>query len=459
MQRKTLHKQYKKLGISAVRRIGFSFFAVILIGSILLSLPMSHSVHSTSSYLDHLFVATSATCVTGLVTHVTASEYTLFGQIVIILLIQIGGLGFLTLMSMFFVLLKRKLTYANKIVMQEALNRNSLNETGIYIKRVIKYTVCFELIGAICLAFVFIPQFGILKGIYYSLFHAISAFCNAGFDLMGSISGQFSSLTSLYDNSLVMITVSLLIILGGLGYPVILDVLHTRSLKKLTIHSKLVITSTIILLLIGFVFILGVEYNNPDTLGNMDMKGKLLSSMFQTTTLRTAGFNSIDLSLTKEPTIFLMVILMLIGASPASTGGGIKTTTVAVLFLTVKDFLCGKDEIHIFERSISSESIKKAMVIFFIAIFIFIIGTLALSLTNPQFSLIECVFEVMSAYATVGLSIGGSPNLNVVGKLIIMILMFLGRVGSLTIFTAILSINIAKKDKNIKRPKGKIIIG
>ena len=184
MQRKTLHKQYKKLGISAVRRIGFSFFAVILIGSILLSLPMSHSVHSTSSYLDHLFVATSATCVTGLVTHVTASEYTLFGQIVIILLIQIGGLGFLTLMSMFFVLLKRKLTYANKIVMQEALNRNSLNETGIYIKRVIKYTVCFELIGAICLAFVFIPQFGILKGIYYSLFHAISAFCNAGFDIL-----------------------------------------------------------------------------------------------------------------------------------------------------------------------------------------------------------------------------------------------------------------------------------
>ena len=256
-----------------------------------------------------------------------------------------------------------------------------------------------------------------------------------------------------------MITVSLLIILGGLGYPVILDVLHTRSLKKLTIHSKLVITSTIILLLIGFVFILGVEYNNPDTLGNMDMKGKLLSSMFQTTTLRTAGFNSIDLSLTKEPTILLMVILMLIGASPASTGGGIKTTTVAVLFLTVKDFLCGKDEIHIFERSISSESIKKAMVIFFIAIFIFIIGTLALSLTNPQFSLIECVFEVISAYATVGLSIGGSPNLNVVGKFIIIILMFLGRVGSLTIFTAILSINIAKKDKNIKRPKGKIIIG
>ena len=168
MQRKTLHKQYKKLGISAVRRIGFSFFAVILIGSILLSLPMSHSVHSTSSYLDHLFVATSATCVTGLVTHVTASEYTLFGQIVIILLIQIGGLGFLTLMSMFFVLLKRKLTYDNKIVMQEALNRNSLNETGIYIKRVIKYTVCFELIGAICLAFVFIPQFGTIE-----LFHAI----------------------------------------------------------------------------------------------------------------------------------------------------------------------------------------------------------------------------------------------------------------------------------------------
>ena len=442
---------------SSVQIITVGFLLLTLVGASILSLPISSSNGQPTNFVDSLFTATSAVCVTGLVVFDTATHWSLFGKVVIISLIQIGGLGFMTIATMISLIRGKKINLKERLLIQESLNQIDLSGIVNLTRKIIFMVFAIEAIGGIILSISFIPRFGLITGLAYGFFHSISAFCNAGFDLMGSISGQFSSLTSLYDNSLVMITVSLLIILGGLGYPVILDVLHTRSLKKLTIHSKLVITSTIILLLIGFVFILGVEYNNPDTLGNMDMKGKLLSSMFQTTTLRTAGFNSIDL--TKEPTIFLMVILMLIGASPASTGGGIKTTTVAVLFLTVKDFLCGKDEIHIFERSISSESIKKAMVIFFIAIFIFIIGTLALSLTNPQFSLIECVFEVMSAYATVGLSIGGSPNLNVVGKLIIMILMFLGRVGSLTIFTAILSINIAKKDKNIKRPKGKIIIG
>ena len=438
---------------SSVQIITVGFLLLTLVGASILSLPISSSNGQPTNFVDSLFTATSAVCVTGLVVFDTATHWSLFGKVVIISLIQIGGLGFMTIATMISLIRGKKINLKERLLIQESLNQIDLSGIVNLTRKIIFMVFAIEAIGGIILSISFIPRFGLITGLAYGFFHSISAFCNAGFDLMGSISGQFSSLTSLYDNSLVMITVSLLIILGGLGYPVILDVLHTRSLKKLTIHSKLVITSTIILLLIGFVFILGVEYNNPDTLGNMDMKGKLLSSMFQTTTLRTAGFNSIDLSLTKEPTIFLMVILMLIGASPASTGGGIKTTTVAVLFLTVKDFLCGKDEIHIFE------SIKKAMVIFFIAIFIFIIGTLALSLTNPQFSLIECVFEVMSAYATVGLSIGGSPNLNVVGKLIIMILMFLGRVGSLTIFTAILSINIAKKDKNIKRPKGKIIIG
>ena len=436
---------------SSVQIITVGFLLLTLVGASILSLPISSSNGQPTNFVDSLFTATSAVCVTGLVVFDTATHWSLFGKVVIISLIQIGGLGFMTIATMISLIRGKKINLKERLLIQESLNQIDLSGIVNLTRKIIFMVFAIEAIGGIILSISFIPRFGLITGLAYGFFHSISAFCNAGFDLMGSISGQFSSLTSLYDNSLVMITVSLLIILGGLGYPVILDVLHTRSLKKLTIHSKLVITSTIILL--------GVEYNNPDTLGNMDMKGKLLSSMFQTTTLRTAGFNSIDLSLTKEPTIFLMVILMLIGASPASTGGGIKTTTVAVLFLTVKDFLCGKDEIHIFERSISSESIKKAMVIFFIAIFIFIIGTLALSLTNPQFSLIECVFEVMSAYATVGLSIGGSPNLNVVGKLIIMILMFLGRVGSLTIFTAILSINIAKKDKNIKRPKGKIIIG
>ena len=444
---------------SSVQIITAGFLFIILLGAAILSLPISSQIGQGTNFVDSLFTATSAVCVTGLVVFDTATHWSLFGKVVIISLIQIGGLGFMTIATMISLIRGKKINLKERLLIQESLNQIDLSGIVSLTRKIILMVLAIECIGGILLSISFIPKFGIITGLAYGFFHSISAFCNAGFDLMGSISGEFSSLTSFYDNSFIMITVSLLIILGGLGYPVILDVLKNKRFSKLNVHSKLVIVSTAILLLIGFVFILGVEYNNPDTLGNMNMKGKVLSSIFQTSTLRTAGFNSIDLGLTKEPTIFLMVMLMLIGASPASTGGGIKTTTVAILFLTVKDFLCGKDEIHIFERSISSEAIKKAIVIFFIAIFIFIVGTLALSITNPEFSLIECVFEVMSAYATVGLSIGGSPNLNTIGKFIIMILMFLGRVGSLTIFTAILSINIVKKDKNIKRPKGKIIIG
>ena len=444
---------------SSVQIITVGFLFIILLGAAILSLPISSRSGQWTNLVDSLFTATSAVCVTGLVVLDTATHWSLFGKVVIISLIQIGGLGFMTIATMISLIRGKKINLKERLLIQESLNQIDLSGIVSLTRKIILMVFIIESVGGILLSISFIPKFGLIGGLAYGFFHSISAFCNAGFDLMGSISGEFSSLTSFYDNSFIMITVLLLIILGGLGYPVILDVLKNKRFSKLNVHSKLVITSTVLLLLVGFVFIFGLEYNNPDTLGNMDMKGKVLSSIFQTSTLRTAGFNSIDLALTKEPTILLMIILMLIGASPASTGGGIKTTTVAVLFLTVKDFLCGKDEIHIFERSISFDSIKKAIVIFFIAIFIFIVGTLVLSITNPQFSLIECVFEVMSAYATVGLSIGGSPNLNTIGKFIIMILMFLGRVGSLTIFTAILSINIAKKDKNIRRPKGKIIIG
>lgn len=444
---------------SAVQIITVGFLLIILLGTFILSMPVCSADGSSTNFIDSLFTATSAVCVTGLVMFDTSVHWSLFGKIVIISMIQIGGLGFMTIATMISLIRGKKINLKERLIIQESLNQLDLSGIVKLTRQIIFMVFTIEIVGGILLAINFIPKLGPLQGLMYGMFHSISAFCNAGFDLMGSIGGQFSSLTSVYDNAFVMIVVSLLIILGGIGYPVILDVLENKRFSKLNAHSKLVIVSTAILLFIGFIFVFVVEYNNPDTLGNMNMKGKLLSSMFQSTTFRTAGFNSIDLSLARESTIFLMIILMFIGASPASTGGGIKTTTIAVLFLTVKDFLLGKDEIQIFERSISTEAIRKSMVIFFIAIFIVIIGTLALSLTNPQFSILECGFEVVSAYATVGLSIGGSPNLNIIGKFIIMILMFLGRVGSLTIFTAILSINIAKKDRNIKRPNGKIIVG
>ena len=450
MQRKTLHKQYKKLGISAVRRIGFSFFAVILIGSILLSLPMSHSVHSTSSYLDHLFVATSATCVTGLVTHVTASEYTLFGQIVIILLIQIGGLGFLTLMSMFFVLLKRKLTYANKIVMQEALNRNSLNETGIYIKRVIKYTVCFELIGAICLAFVFIPQFGILKGIYYSLFHAISAFCNAGFDILGTPANPFPSITAYAGNPIVNVVIMFLIIAGGIGFLTWEDIcINKIHFRKYHMQSKIILVTTAFLIVLPAIFFFFSDFTY------LSVGKRLLASAFQAVTPRTAGFNTMDISKMTEVSKAMIIILMLVGGSPSSTAGGMKTTTFAVLILNAFATFRSQENVETFGRRIECSVIKNASTIAMMYCMLFLCGGITISVYEGL-PLLECLYEAASAVGTVGLTLGITPKLHIVSQFILIILMYLGRVGGLTLIYAVLS---KKKKGNARLPLEKLTVG
>ena len=467
MQRKILRKQYKKLDISAVRRIGFSFFAVILIGSILLSLPMSHSVHSTSSYLDHLFVATSATCVTGLVTHVTASEYTLFGQIVIILLIQIGGLGFLTLMSMFFVLLKRKLTYANKIVMQEALNRNSLNETGIYIKRVIKYTAFFELLGAICLSFVFIPQFGIIKGIYYSLFHAISAFCNAGFDILGN-----NSLVPYVGNVWINLVICGLIIAGGLGFVVWIDLrlslIHYREhfkyfkmkryLESLSLHTKIVLISSFVLIFGGMIVIFLLEFQNPLTLKPLPFSQKILASFFQSVTLRTAGFATVDMASLNQATKFFMSIVMFIGGSPAGTAGGVKTVTFVIGLLYVRSLIRGDENIHVFKRTIDDQIVKRALTIMLISFSIALTGLFVLSISESA-DFIDLLFEVFSAFATVGLTAVLTPTLTFVGKIVIIILMYIGRIGPITMVLIFVRKYNAKKGKDVNYITEHILIG
>lgn len=357
MKTRTVHKPYKKLDISAVRRIGFSFFAVILIGSFLLSLPMSHVVHASSSYLDHLFVATSATCVTGLVTHVTCQEYTQIGQIIIILLIQIGGLGFLTLLSMLYVVFKRKLSYANKIVMQEALNRTSLKDMGIYIKRVFKYTATFEGVGAICLMFSFIPKFGISKGIYYSIFHSISAFCNAGFDILGA-----NSLMNYVGDLWVNLVICGLIIAGGLGFVVWIDLrlslIHYREhfkyfklkkyLESLSLHTKIVLISSFVLIFGGMAVIFCLEFNNPQTLQPLSLPQKILASFFQSVTLRTAGFATIDMASLHQSTKFFMSVVMFIGGSPAGTAGGVKTVTIVIALLYVRALMRGDDKFRIF---------------------------------------------------------------------------------------------------------------
>lgn len=453
---KRVSNTVNKMEPTQIMVIGFAI--VILIGAILLSMPISTQNGESIGFLDALFTSTSAVCVTGLIAVDTSTYWSFFGQLIIITLIQIGGLGFMTVTTLFSLIIKKRINLKERLLIQESLNQIDLSGLVKLTRYILLTTFFIEGTGALLLSTVFIPQFGILNGIWYSIFHAISAFCNAGFDLMGVVSGPFSSLTYYVNNFTITITISLLIILGGIGFPVILDVIRNKKLSKLTIHSKVVLFSTIVLIAFGMLFILLLEYNNPNTLGKLGFGGKILASLFQSITIRTAGFNTIDLAAMRESSIFVMIILMFIGASPASTGGGIKTTTIATLILTVKSFILEKQDIEVCKRRISETTVKKSLGIFLIGITIVVMGTLIISITDPDFSLLEVEFEVVSAIATVGLSIGGSPNLSVLGKIFIMLFMFMGRVGSLTIFMALASRGV-KNNPPIRYPEGKIIVG
>ncbi|MDN9843283.1 TrkH family potassium uptake protein [Clostridioides difficile] len=434
------------------------FAAIIVIGALLLTLPIASQSGESIGLLNALFTATSAVCVTGLVMVDTATYWSLFGQIVIITLIQIGGLGFMTVATMFSLMARKKIQLRERLLIQESLNQADLSGLVRLTRFVLIITITIEGIGALVLSTVFIPQFGLSKGIWYSVFHAISAFCNAGFDLMGSVSGTFTSLNSYVNNFTVSMTVCALIVLGGLGFPVVLDIVRKRRFSKLNVHSKVVLFSTATLIFVGALFIFLIEFNQKATMADLPLKGKVLSAIFQSVTARTAGFNTLDLATLRESSVFVMIILMFIGASPASTGGGIKTTTLAVLIITVRSFLSGKSDIEAFERRLAPSTIKKSLGIFVISISAVIFGTLIISITQPNFTLVQSAFEVTSALATVGSSLAGTPNLNALGKIIIIIFMFMGRVGSLTLFMAILS-GGRRKSQPIRYAEGKIMVG
>lgn len=451
-----MKKPINKLNPPQIMVIGFA--TVILIGAILLTLPIATNEGIRTPFVDALFTSTSAVCVTGLVVVDTATHWNLFGQIVIIILIQVGGLGFMTVTTLFALITKKRINLKERLLIQEALNQIDLSGLVKLTRYVLLMTFIIEGIGALTLSTVFIPEFGLVKGLWFSIFHAISAFCNAGFDLMGTVSGPFTSLTRYVNNITISITISLLIILGGIGFPVILDVVKNKKLSKLNIHSKVVLLTTTVLIITGMVFMFFIEYSNSKTLGDLSLKGKILSSLFQSVTPRTAGFNTIDLTAMNQGSMFIMIILMFIGASPCSTGGGIKTTTVATIILSVRSFIFAKEDIEVFERRVGLGAVRKSVGIFFIGISVVVIGILLINLTQDSFDLIESAFEVVSAFATVGSSIGGSPNLNMFGKIVIMMYMFMGRVGFLTIFIALLSKNNVKKQV-IRFPEGKIIVG
>lgn len=436
-----------------VQILALGFAAVILIGSILLSLPIASRDGNPTDYIDALFTATSAVCVTGLVTVDTGTHYSLFGQIVIMLLIQIGGIGFMTFATLIALILGKKISLRERLIMQEAYNTFNIQGVVKLALYVIGITFSIELLGAVALSTQFIPKYGLLKGLYFGLFHAVSSFCNAGFDLIGN----FQSLTPYVENTVVNLTVCALIIVGGIGFAVLTEVINYRKTRKLSLHAKVVLSATAFLIIIGTVLFLVLEYNNPKTLGQLSIKGKLLASLFASVTPRTAGFNTISTADMTTAGKFLTIILMFIGASPGSTGGGIKTSTAFLLFMTVVAVVQGKKDTDIYEKRINKSYVYRALGITMISFIIVIAVTMILSIVqNGEF--IEFLYEATSAFATVGLTLGLTTRLTLIGKIIIIITMYIGRVGPLTITMA-----IAHKQHTttnlIKYPEDKILIG
>lgn len=436
-----------------VQILAFGFLFAIFIGTVLLSLPISSKSGEATPFIDALFTSTSAVCVTGLVTVDTGTHYSVFGQLVIMLLIQIGGLGFMTFATLIAVLLGKKISLKERLIMQEAYNTFNIQGVVKLALYVMGITFSIEFIGAIILSTQFIPQYGLLKGLFFGLFHSVSAFCNAGFDLIG----DFQSLTPYVDNVVINLTVITLVVVGGIGFAVLTEVLNYRKSKRLTLHAKVVLSATVLLIVAGTISFFILEYSNPKTLGGLSIKGKILASLFASVTPRTAGFNTISTSDMTVAGKFLTIVLMFIGASPGSTGGGIKTSTAFLIVMTVVAVVQGKDDTEIYQKRINKSFVYRALAITMLSFILVVVVTMVLSISqNGDF--MEYLYEATSAFATVGLTLGLTAKLTLVGKIILIFTMYAGRVGPLTITMA-----IAHKQQTtanlIKYPEDKILIG
>ena len=446
------------------QKIAGSFLLVIMLGTVLLMLPMAHRDHQFYSLIDALFTATSATCVTGLVVDVTVQEFTVFGQAVILMLIQIGGLGLMTLMAVFILLLKSRLSMHEKMAMKEMLNQDQVFNMHRFLMDILKYTMLFEGCGMVLLALRFIPDFGLLRGLFKALFVSVSAFCNAGFDNLGS-----ASLMDYAHDPLVILTIMALIVLGGLGFAVWFDLRDKLKLwlkreinlekfrKSLSLHTKIVLFMTFQLILVTAVILFLLEFQNEGTIGTFAWWEKGMTSLFESVTLRTAGFASINYANLTLASKFLMVLVMFVGGSPGGTAGGVKTTTLAVLFLFIIATLRGHIHTVMFRRSISRDIIVRAMSIFFINLLTLIMGIFLLCILEDK-PFIDLVFEAASALATVGLSLGITSTLSVGGKFIIILLMFVGRVGITTFIMSLISHHNLKQRNAVAYPNGTIIV-
>lgn len=449
----------QRFKISTTHIIMLSFLAAILIGTVLLCMPISSADGKATAFIDALFTATTSVCVTGLVVMPTVTSWSIFGQAVILVLIQVGGLGIITIMSGVMILLHKKMGIDDRLLLQDAFNLNSLSGLVKFVKKVLAGTFIVEGVGALLLMTVFVPQFG-AKGVWISVFTAVSAFCNAGIDIIAE-----NSLCDYVFNPVINVVISALIILGGIGYIVWWDVVRVIKnhglkpkgfFKKLSLHSKIAVTATLVLIFGGAVLIFAFEYNNAQTMKDYTLLQKIGASLFQSVTTRTAGFATVPQENLSNASAIVSLLLMFIGGSPVGTAGGVKTVTFAVIFATALATVGKKDDTELFGRQLTKQAIGKASAVVCISFAIMFISTVLLSaVTNA--SAIDIVYETVSATATVGLTRNLTPSLNTAGKLIIIATMYLGRVGPISLAIAF---NRKKENQSIIRnPVEEISVG
>lgn len=454
MLRKKLRGLRQSLGENALAMIAAGFALIILAGSALLALPWAARSGESIGWFDALFTSTSAVCVTGLVVRDTGTTFSLFGQIVLMCLIEVGGLGFMTFATLVFRMVGREISLRERMLIRESMNESNVGGMDQLIHWVARSAFTVELAGALALALRFVPLYGWGRGLYYALFHAVSAFCNAGFDLFGG----YSSLTGFRADLLINLTVMLLIVCGGLGFGVLRDLARRRRSHYLRLQTRLVLATYGILALAGWLFVLLAEWNNPGTLGPLPLGEKLLAALFQSVTLRTAGFNTINQQALHPATKLVSAMLMLIGAAPASTGGGVKVTTIAIIYLVVRMTARGQDSIVVFRRSISNALVRRAITVVLIAVGVVMVDVVAISLLQPELDFMDVVMECASAMGTVGVSAFGSASLNAASRILIVLTMYLGRIGPLTMALLL----ARRQDANQPRmqyPNGHVMIG
>ena len=438
----------KKLSSSQMIILGFAM--VILFGSLLLMLPVAIRDGQEVNFVDALFTATSAVCVTGLVVRDTATCWTGFGQAVILLLIQIGGMGVITVAVAIAVISGKKISLKQRNTIQEAISAHQVGGIVRLTSFIIGTTIFLEMLGAVFMAPSFCREFGIGRGIWYALFHSISAFCNAGFDLMGSKS-PYSSLTSFAGNWMINFTIMALIVTGGIGFLTWEDIMTNRHrIRKYRVQSKVILSMTVLLIAIPSLYFFFFE------LSGYPLEERILGSLFQSVTARTAGFNTIDFNRMSEAGLAVMILLMLVGGSPGSTAGGMKTTTFAVLLSTAISVFFHREHTHFFGRRMDEDTVRNAVTILMMYLVLFLGGGLIISRVE-RIGLLECLFETSSAVATVGLSLGLTPQLGMLSRIILIFLMYIGRVGGLTLVFAALSGN--RRGNTARLPQEKMTVG